>query len=135
MLAAFRRGEEVCLPNDHAWLQRVGQHTRVGKRMQRVRLISHPLSDYLRFELSMYPQCIEAGEDVRVADLGEHPELLNFPDYWLFDDSTAIMLRYDGAGRFLDTDEMIDCTPYLRLRDLALSRSMELSEYTARTTR
>jgi len=136
MLAAFKRGEDVRLPKDHPWLKKVRQHTRDGKRMERVRLVSYPLSDYLRFELSMYPQCVEAGEQIRIASLNEHPELgACNQDCWLFDDSVVLTLVYDSAGRFLEVREATNIHDYLRQRDLALSRSTPLLDYLTRTTR
>jgi hypothetical protein len=57
------------------------------------------------------------------------------PDFWLFDDQHVVVLRYDPEGRFLGTEQPKDVLTYRRLRDLALSRSMEMSAYTARATR
>jgi len=54
MLAKFRRGEPVDLPDDHPWLERVRQQCGVGKLMRRVRVVTHPLTDYLRMELFHY---------------------------------------------------------------------------------
>jgi gluconate kinase len=42
MLAKFRRGEPVDLPDDHPWLERVRQQCGVGKLMRRVRVVTHP---------------------------------------------------------------------------------------------
>jgi len=74
LLAAFRRGENVRVPYDHPWPALVHQATHAGKTMQRVRVVAHPLSDYLRFELSLYPRSVKAGEEIRVANLDDHPE-------------------------------------------------------------
>jgi hypothetical protein len=135
MLAAFKRGEDVRLPEDHPWLERVRQHTRSGKLMRRVRIISHPLSDYLRFELSLYPRCVDAGEDIRIAEFNEGTErAICNQDLWLFDETTALMMSYDSEGHFMGTKSgSVDYC--LQQRDIALSRATPLLEYTARTAR
>ncbi len=136
LFAAFRRGEHVTVPDDHPWPHRVSSATRAGKTMQRVRVISHPLSDYLRFELSLYPTSVEAGEDIRVASLDDHPELVACQqDFWLFDDEVVVVLDYDDHGGFLGSRAEHDLDHYRKLRELALACSMELSAYTTRTAR
>jgi hypothetical protein len=136
MVAAFCRGEKVRLPDNHPWLERLRAAARAGKAMQRVRVVSHPLSDYLRFELSLYPRSIEAGEDVRIANLDSHPELeVCRHDFWLFDDQVVVTLEYDPGGRFRGTRTEQDLDRYRQLRELALSCSMELSAYTTRAAR
>ena len=129
MLAAFKRGEEVRLANDHAWLKLVGAHKSKGCSMQRVRVVSRPLSEYIHFEMSLYPQCIAAGEDIRVCET-------HFTgDFWLFDDHTVIILHYDSAGRFLGTEQAEDVVPYRRQRDLAMEHSIPLADFLARAAR
>ena len=62
-----------------------------GRRMQRVHVVSEPLSDYLRFEITGYRLNVEAGEDVRILprqataglDLPDH-------DFWLFDGQQVV---------------------------------------------
>jgi uncharacterized protein DUF6879 len=135
MLAAFKRGERVDLPDDHPWLLRVRRHTAAGRQMRRVRVVSYPLTDYLRMEMSWYPKSAIAGEDIRIANLNENPELTTCSqDFWLFDDSTALKMVYDSTGRFVDI-EPGDVNECRRQVEIALSCSMELSAYTARTAR
>jgi hypothetical protein len=134
LLAAFQRGEDVQVPDDHPWPPLVHRATQAGKTMQRVRMVEHPLSDYLRFELSLFPRSAEAGEDIRIASLDDHPELEACQeDFWLFDDEVVVVLTYDERGRFLGSRIEPDLDRYRKLRELALSCSMELSAYTTRT--
>jgi hypothetical protein len=130
MVARFKRGEPVDLPDDHPWLERVRHHCRSGKVMRRVRVVSHPLTDYLRMEMSWYRKSVAAGEDIRIT------ETQLTCDFWLFDDQTVVVLHYDSEGRFTGTTtEQGSLTLYLSIRDRALADSMELSAYTARATR
>lgn len=130
MLARFKRGEPVDLPDDHPWLERVRNHCRTGKLMRRVRVVSYPLTDYLRMEMSWYPKSVAAGEDIRIT------ETRLSGDFWLFDECIAVVLHYDSEGRFTGTTmEQGSLARYLRVRDRALADSMELSAYTARAAR
>jgi hypothetical protein len=134
LLAAFRRGEDVQVPVDHPWPALVQRATESGKTMQRVRVVAHPLSDYVRFELSLYPRSVEAGEEIRVANLDDHPELVACDqDFWLFDDEVAVVLNYDDRGGFLGSHTESDVDRYRNLRELVVACSMELSAYTTRT--
>ena len=133
MLAAFMRGEKVRLPDDFAWLQMVRSHAGAGRSMQRVRMIQYPLSDYIRFEMSLYPQCVEAGEEVRIYE-GDGSLLGSPNDFWLFDSDTCFQLHYDGRGAFLGA-EPVEATYNRQRMRLALQRSMPLLDYTTRATR
>ena len=98
--------------------------------MRRVRVVSYPLTDYLRMEMSWYPKSVAAGEDIRITET----QLTG--DFWLFDDRTVVLLHYDRKGRFTGaTTEQASLACYRSIRDRALADSMELSAYTARATR
>jgi hypothetical protein len=136
MLAAFMRGQKVWLPEDHPWPPLVKRHCSTGKTMQRARVVDRPLTDYQRFELSLYPHSVEAGEQIHVYERGSIPEILLYEvDFWLFDNSTVYILNYDAEGRFLGTEPAYNLVQYRRIRDLALERSIPLAEFTARAAR
>src|SRR5262249_23111732 len=104
-----------------------------------VHVISHPLTDYLRFELVGYQANVEAGEDVRIADRGEHPELVTLSrDFWIFDadtpDAWVVQMHYDAASHPLGhhvTSDLQVIDQCRQERDLALAWSTPLHEYTA----
>jgi len=114
-------------PENDSWLRMVRDHTRTGRVMQRVRVVSTPLTDYERFELALFPPSLEAGEDIRVIS---RSTVRVREDFWLFDSHTAVMLRYDSAGRFLHAEPG---QPSLCQRqcDEALAQSIPLKEYLA----
>lgn len=131
MLSAFKRGESIRMRDDHPWLLTVKQHCGAAKSMQRVRIVSNPLSEYERFELSLYPYSSAAGEEIRILE-----ERHTFTDdFWLFDDHIVYTLRYDATGRFLGVDAGRDVVAYRRIRDLALENSIPFAQYAARATR
>jgi hypothetical protein len=120
------------------WLKRVADTTAAGKHWQRVHVVSHPLTDYLRFELAGYEANAAAGEDVRIASRDAHPDLAGLRrDFWLLDADTpeplALLMRYDAAGRltgFEQTTSPDIISQCLHERDLAIARSVPLHEYT-----
>ncbi|MGH3932760.1 MAG: DUF6879 family protein [Pseudonocardiaceae bacterium] len=121
------------------WLRRVAETTAAGKRWRRVHVLRQPLTDYLRFELIGYQANVEAGEDIRIADLGAHPELAALHrDFWLFDaetpDAFAMPMHYDNSSHLVGfdlTDDPEVMAQYRYEHDLALACSAPLHEYTA----
>ncbi len=131
---AFLQGVEPAhrSPDTSPWLRRIQDTTAAGKRWQRVHVVDHPLSDYLRYEVAGYPDNA-AGEEILLADRSSHPDLagLNL-DFWLFDDVLTVLMHYDAAGRFLHAET--SCSPDVLTRcqawrDLALRHAVPLDEY------
>jgi hypothetical protein len=139
-LQAFLEGRPLPLeerPAKQGWMRLVANATAAGKRLSRVHIVSRPLTPYLEYELAAYPENVSAGEDVRIADRGEHPELeaLN-RDFWLFDAETSrpsvLLMDYDAEGRFLGQEHssapaVVEAC--LRQRDLAVACSVPLDEF------
>jgi hypothetical protein len=73
-----------------------------GVVVRRARVVSEPVSDYIRFEHSCTPQNIAAGEDVRwlprrlASDL-----LLPGNDLWIFDGRLVRFGLFSGDGAFV----------------------------------
>jgi hypothetical protein len=129
-LAAFRAGTLTRNVNE-PWVHLVREATTTGKRMQRVRLVSAHLTDYERFELDRYQASIDAGEDILIAH--RTPGVFRGKDFWLFADSIAVLMDYDGAGyyvgaRLAPADYVVRCR---QLRDAWLSRAVPLADYLA----
>ena len=118
--------------DDRPWLQTVRRAIVRGARMQRVRMVQSPLTEYQRFQFSWgYPENEGAGEETYILDY-EPPGLLRV-DFWLFDDSRVIVLEYDDAGRFLRPVEAETVEPYRQARDMALKSSVPFREYRSRS--
>ncbi|MFD9887981.1 DUF6879 family protein [Amycolatopsis sp. NPDC059027] len=81
------------------WQNRVRAWRREGRRMARVRMLTDPLTDYLRYQLFLTAAAIEAGEEILFID-ESHAVTLGAPkeDYWLFDDSKVAVLAFGEAG-------------------------------------
>jgi hypothetical protein len=140
-LAAWRQtGKLLPLPQrpgKQAWMAAVRQAVGAGKHVGRVRVRrqgSGPYS-YAAYELACYPENAAAGEDVRIADLGAHPELAELErDFWLMDEGPALLMDYDRDGQFqamTPTRDPAVLARCLAQRDLAIACSVPLSEYLA----
>ncbi|MGH8896033.1 MAG: DUF6879 family protein [Egibacteraceae bacterium] len=139
MLADFLAGRPLPqrTPENNPWLREIADHIAAGRRFYRVHVLSRPLSDYLRFELSLYPQTAAVGHETFIADRDSHPDLTELTelteDFWLFDDATVAVMRYDDEGHWLGAEKAPDglLSEYRRRRDLALAHAVPLDEYLA----
>jgi hypothetical protein len=103
-LGQFRAGERVDLTYMEAWLALIVQLRVEGKRIERVRLVSQPFSDYTQYGLWLCQYNIQAGEDIRYL-LRDHAAGLPNHDYWLLDSSRLYVVR------FTDKDELLGAEP------------------------
>src|SRR6266516_3161519 len=87
---AFREGRVLPpRPGKTESMRMVRDAVAAGKRVHRVHVVDLPLTDYIRYELAVYPENIGAGEDVRIACRAAHPALKDLDtDFWLFDAET-----------------------------------------------
>jgi hypothetical protein len=123
-------------PANDPWLARVAATTAAGQRWQRVHVVG-AVTDYLRFELACYRDNVAAGEDVRIADRDDHPELADLrQDWWGFDldipEAFVVLMHYDADGRIAGrerTSEPVVLARCRHQRDIALAGSMPLGVY------
>ena len=124
-------------PGKQEWMGLVAEALAQGKRIARVRIIGWPLADGERWELAVFGENAEAGEDVRIADRTAHPELAELDrDFWLLDDETdhpvAQLMTYDPDGQYVSREVTSDPSVIARCRaqrDLALARSANLKDF------
>ncbi|WP_042382811.1 DUF6879 family protein [Streptacidiphilus melanogenes] len=137
----FLAGEDPGLDWFQPWLTLMRQVTSSGKRVERVRLIDAPPSDYLRFELWGTQHNLDAGEDIRYL-LHDTAAGLDLPayDYWLFDDRTIARVEFAEDDTFLGatlSEDPGDVIRHVRWRDAAWRHALTFSQYrqerTART--
>lgn len=86
----WRRGQAAADEGLEPWLNVVREVTASGRAVQRVRVVTTPPTDYIRFEAAAVPASAAAGEDIRylpraaAAGLPDH-------DFWIFDDAVMIL--------------------------------------------
>jgi hypothetical protein len=137
---AFLAGEELPehSPEYDAWLTQVAGATSAGRRFERIRLVTEPLTDYTRFEFAAYPENIAAGERVWIlprALLTDADERWAAEDFWIFDDQVAVVLGYDDDGCFLGVERIEQIEPYLDAKRRALELSVEFDRFAAQLDR
>jgi hypothetical protein len=133
--AEWQRSGELpkLTPDNDSWLKLVAKSNGSRRAIQRVHLVTPPLTDYLRFEFALQVASVECGEECRVADRTDHPELAGVEaDFWLFDSSKAVVLDYDRDGKFLKAAERDDPDHYCELRDRVMDCAISLKEYLAK---
>jgi hypothetical protein len=120
---------------DSEWHQGIRNNVAAGKTMQRLKVVRRPFTDYTRFLFDWgIPDNVAAGEDYRILDVTGRESPVPEQDYWMFDESTVVLMNYnpDGSVRSRDVVESGDVAEYLRWRDVALKESVPFDEYRAR---
>lgn len=134
--ARWRRGE----PDDFAWLDAwtalMKRVTGSGRSVRRVRVVSEPHSEYVRWEHSLTRLNVEVGEDIRWLPRHRLPEDSDFPvggnDWWLFDDRLLAVGHFDAEGRVLGSElieEPAIVAQCIRVRDQLWTAALPHIEY------
>jgi hypothetical protein len=116
------------------WMDHLAQEEASGIRRYRVHVITGPLSGYLRYECEWgYAYTSKAGEEVFILDTAEipRPDGIVDEDFWLYDDTHVVRMRYDPAGRFLTAEALpeSEAPRYRRRRDTALNAAVPFEDY------
>ncbi|MET8761283.1 DUF6879 family protein [Lentzea sp. NPDC004782] len=81
------------------WLDDVQSATRAGRAFQRVRKLTDPLTEYLRWQMEVTPANVEAGEEIRLLPDRVARELgLPDHDFWIFDGGKVAVLQFGPEG-------------------------------------
>ncbi|MFQ6147659.1 DUF6879 family protein [Streptomyces seoulensis] len=84
-----------------SWLDVVEETTGRGVSMRRLRVVSEPLSDYVRYEYDGTFTNIAAGEDVRwLPRARSHGLVLPVLEGWVIDAETLIFHHFSGDGQW-----------------------------------
>jgi hypothetical protein len=107
--AEWLAGTPRPVPANQEWFDFVREHTARGVRFRRARIVSEPLSDYVRFEHEATAGLnVAAGEEVRWLPRRLGVGLcVPVNDYWVFDDRLVRFGYFAGDGTYLD-DELTD---------------------------
>jgi hypothetical protein len=138
-LARFLAGEQVTPAERAPWLSMLHRTHAAGKTITRVRVITEPLTDYLKYELACFESSVEAGEDIRILP-GNLADGLHLPEYdfWLFDagqpGARAAVSFYGERGAWLRAEIVTEpgfVAACCRWRDAAMSRAIPFHAYQA----
>lgn len=133
-LRRFLAGEPDDLEWMADWFDWVAELTRAGRRIGRVRVLTEPLTDYLRFELSFTGRAVEAGEDIRIM-AAHDADALGLPDedFWFFDDRLVVVLQFGDTGVAAAEviDDPADVARYRAVQHQAMSVAVPYLEWRA----
>ncbi|NRQ40066.1 hypothetical protein HII36_50820 [Nonomuraea sp. NN258] len=97
------------------WLAKMKAATGEGKRVERVRVVTEPHSDYVRWLLAGAPLNAGAGEDIRYLPRPLAAEIgLPGHDFALFDSGRLVLLNFDAEDRPLQHELVTDPDTVLR---------------------
>lgn len=94
-------------PVNGEWLDIVRDAVAAGKTMQRVHVMTVPLTGYVHWELGWFQRhSAAAGEDIWLLPHygGFWPRGLMRLDWWLFDDERVAIFRFDDRARLTDIE-------------------------------
>jgi hypothetical protein len=88
------------------WHSIVTEATARGVEVRRARIVSTPVSEYIRFEHAVTDGLnIAAGEDVRWLSRRRASDVaLPGNDFWLFDSSLVLLNHFDGEGENMEME-------------------------------
>lgn len=91
-----------------AWLDHIRSITGAGVTFRRVRMLTDPLTDYLRWMIGRTQANVDAGEDIRWIHQADATRL-RLPDYdfYLFDNTRLAIMRF-SADKVLTEIEVVD---------------------------
>ena len=130
-LGQYLAGGRADLSYMEDWLALMTSLRAEGKRVERVRVVSRPYSDYTRFGLWLCRHNTQAGEDIRylmragAAGLPDH-------DYWLFDSSRLYVVRFADDDELLGAELIEDPAAVVRAgywRDAAWHHAIPYGEF------
>ncbi|MGN5378867.1 DUF6879 family protein [Streptomyces lasalocidi] len=109
------------------WLALVSEATSRGVRVRRARIVSEPVSRYIRFEYEVTEGLnLAAGEEVRWLPRRRATGIaLPGNDFWLFDSSLLLVNHFDGEGEWLEAS-LCDDFQELKLCSSAFEAVWEL---------
>jgi hypothetical protein len=125
---AWLAGQPPREPANPAWTELVRMHVARGVSFRRARIVSEPVTDYIRFEHAITAGVnITAGEQVRWLPRRQCSELcLPVNDFWVLDDKLVRFSYFAGDGEFLE-DELTDDPVGVRMCAAAFEAVWELA--------
>ncbi|GAA1898239.1 DUF6879 family protein [Streptantibioticus ferralitis] len=88
-----------------SWRDLVTETTARGVVMRRARIVSEPVTDYIRYEHDLTFANVAAGELVRWLPRRKAADLaLPGTDLWLFDGSSVLFTFFSGIGEVVDRE-------------------------------
>jgi hypothetical protein len=130
-LQQFLAGGPVDLSYMDSWLAQIVKLRVADKRVERVRVVSEPHSDYTRYGLWLCRYNLQAGEDIRYLTRSRAVGLPDH-DYWLFDSSRLYIVRFTDQDELLGSELVEDPEAIVQAnawRDASWHQATPYSQY------
>ncbi|HEY9412145.1 MAG TPA: hypothetical protein VIP77_21385 [Jiangellaceae bacterium] len=96
------------------WLDLIVETIARGVEVRRARIVSEPISDYIRFEYDGTFTNVAAGEKIRWLPRRRATDIaLPGNDFWLFDNRLVLVNHFTGDGQWADPDMELSDDPEL----------------------
>lgn len=133
----WKQGKLKLAENSKKWLQNLKETKERGVKMQRVRIVSLPLSDYIRYEMDFWEHSIQNGEEILFLENEQYENImqnLDFKpkDFWTFDDNVLIIFHYDETGDFVKEESISNkliTKKYIELKRKLLKYAISMNEF------
>lgn len=126
----FIESGKVDLTGMKDWLDFVKSNHEIRIKMQRVRLVRLPLTEYTKFGIPAYESEVKLGEEVRILEEDAEDKTGIQKDFWLIDDNIVIIMKYNQNGKY-EGFEVKDSgiEEYLAGKNYLLNNSIPLAEF------
>jgi len=133
-LTSGRRDLDAEAPRRRYWMELVGGLRQRGCRVRRARVVSEPVTDYIRYEWAGTGPNVEAGEEVRWLPRRLASTMaLPGNDFWMVDDATLVFTVFSGGGAVAERQMTTDAAAVRFCRsafETVWSAATPHSEYT-----
>lgn len=112
---AWQQGKRLDPTDRSSWwrpfLDVIAETTARGVEMRRARIISEPVTDYIRYEYDVTFPNVAAGEQVRWLPRRQAADIaLPGTDLWLFDGTSVLFTYFSGIGEVVDREWRTELT-------------------------
>ncbi len=110
------------------WWDFIASKTENSVVMERVRLITEPLTEYTKNELVVHKKSKNFGDNIKIIKEEIFNTLnLKQEDFWLVDERVALKMKYSANGEYLGFDVIEnDIDYYIKIKNLLLKNSINL---------
>lgn len=119
------------------WLQNLKSTKERGVKIQRVRIVPLPLSDYIKYEIDFWKHSAKNGEAILFLESKDYENIIKSmafepKDFWMFDDEVLIIFHYDKTGDFVKEEQIPNkdvIKKHIELKKKLLNHAIPMNEF------
>jgi hypothetical protein len=126
----FLKTGKVEISDNQEWYEFISAKVASGVKMQRVRLVTLPLTTYTRYELPYLEAASDHGDQIYII-MDQDFRKLTIPvqDFWLIDDLHALLMNYDDQGKYQNFQLFENVGPYKVIKNKLLKQAVKLADF------